>query len=98
MARQDLNDTVERMRTSYQKYYANRSKTIQMTSNNFFDLINGQPSPPPLKEKKEPKKRSPTSQVCDDVRCRAYKMDGNKCNAKIKIQGTEFCARHSRKK
>lgn len=100
MATQNLNNAVNILRASYTKYYANRSKTILMTNQNFYDLMNGQTQPvPPPKEKKEPKKRaSTTAQVCNDVRCRAYKMDGNKCNAKIKIQGNEFCARHSKKK
>jgi hypothetical protein len=100
MDHQDITNTVNVLRTSYKKYYDNRSRTVLMTNKNYFDLLNGQADPLPSKEKerKEPKKRPPsTSQVCDDVRCRAYKMDGNKCNAKIKIRGNEFCARHSKK-
>ena len=91
------------LNNAYTKYRTNRSRTILLDNNQYFQIINGNSPVTPALAKTTQKKVKPpppptdVSPVCGDVRCRAYKMDGNICNVKVKFAGQEFCVRHAKK-
>lgn len=77
----DINAIGKRMRERYTELSRNRSKTILLTHQEFNHL-----------EYNPTSRIEPTTK--NDVKCRAIKMDGNVCNAKVK--DGEFCKRHSK--
>jgi len=81
----------EIVRLSYKTYRSNRHKTILLSNSDYFNVIQRPIPSIPVPAKKVTKPIPPAI----ECRCRAYKMDGNICNAKTK--GGEFCMRHSKK-
>jgi hypothetical protein len=89
-----------KLRSSYALFNENRPKTVLMTTQEYYRLFDKY-------EEKMAEKPSPAGKVPKELKakstpqvfglCRAYKMDGCVCNAKIKLSGTEFCVRHSKK-
>jgi hypothetical protein len=72
-----------KLATSYKSHKDNKARTIQLNYRPILAVLNSQK--PPTKTKK------PIAVLI----CRATKMNGDKCMAKVK-QGA-FCARHSKK-
>tara|TARA_Y100000389_G_C17214532_1_gene390204 strand:- start:219 stop:467 length:249 start_codon:yes stop_codon:yes gene_type:complete len=72
----------KRMRERYTELNRNRSRTILLTNQEFNHL------------EYNPTSRLEPKVTKNDVKCRAIKMDGNICNAKVK--DGEFCKRHSK--
>ena len=92
----------EKLRSSYTSFNDNRSKTILMTPQEYYRLFDKYEERMTEKSQAVSKvsatalKTTKTPQVFG--LCRAYKMNGCVCNAKIKNTGTEFCVRHSKKR
>ena len=83
-------ETGQKLRERYNSLKRNRPATILLTNQEYFSLdykYNHQPVDVAV----EPRIEKVLKCV---VKCRATKMDGNVCNAKVK-EG-EFCKRHSK--
>ena len=76
------------IREHYKALGVKRSKTILLTTQEYLNLEHGVGTTPVIENKPKP---AATVHV---LTCRAYKMDGNICNAKAKIG--DFCNRHKK--
>jgi hypothetical protein len=82
----DLSNTCQKLHDRYRSYTARRPKTILLTNEEFFAIHQ-----PPVTNAR------PTRQPQTVKRCRATKLDGQRCDAVVKIDG-DFCRRHVNKK
>ena len=77
-----------KIREQYKNLSMKRSKTILLSNQEYLNLEHGVGIAPPIETK--PKAVMKVS----GLTCRAYKMDGNVCNAKAKCG--DFCNRHKK--
>jgi hypothetical protein len=84
----DIIHASAKIREQYKNLKIKRSKTILLSNQEYLSLEHGVGTGPPIETK--PKAVTQVS----NLTCRAYKMDGNICNAKAKCG--DFCNRHKK--
>jgi len=99
MGSNNIEESAKTIRTNYEYIRTHRPRTILLTNAEYYRLFDKHDerfkTTPSVVVQKPPKAVIKPATVI--VFCRAFKMDGHVCNAKVKKTGFEFCARHSKK-